>query len=152
VKRSAFLIQSSLSPRSGHCDLAWSLPALRPGMKLPALRPPMIFGALRLMFQTSLTSPGGSPGITSWNDLLSVQRSTFLNQVALSPRSGHCVLAWSLPDLRPGMKLRALRPPMIFGALRRLFSGWCRIVTRQNFTSRTMSVFSAWRWSNYLWA
>jgi len=47
-------------------------------MNFPALRPPMIFGALRPMFQRSLISPEVPPGITSWNVVFSVQRSTFL--------------------------------------------------------------------------
>ena len=44
----SFLL-SVLSPRSGRCILARSLPALRPGMFFPALRPPMHSGALRLV-------------------------------------------------------------------------------------------------------
>ena len=48
----------------------------------------------------------------------SVQPSEFLVRAALSPRSGHCVLACSSPALRPLMLLSALRPPMLLGALR----------------------------------
>jgi len=34
-----------------------------------------------------------------------------------SPRSGHCVLAWSSPALRPLMLLSALRPGMFFAGI-----------------------------------
>ena len=52
VKRSAFLIHSAPSLRSGHCDLALPTPAVRPLMFFSALRPPIIFGALRLILRS----------------------------------------------------------------------------------------------------
>jgi len=59
-----------LSPRSGHCVLACSSPALRPLMLLSALRPPMLFGALRLVFFARPRTPDPRPG--SYQGLLSL--------------------------------------------------------------------------------
>ena len=117
---------------SGHCDLAWSLPALRPLMLLSAMRLILKWFSSPRSGHCDLACPSQAlrPG-TVFAGIASADafRRLASNQLASLPPaifrritscrrqpcvpgrfSGHCDLAWSSPALRPLMLLSAMRP------------------------------------------